>query len=230
MRRIAIVLGVVTVVLGAVVVVLGPDDDAAGTPEVAHVICGPDGVRVVGPEVRARPDGVHVRVDNPGRAVALELRPVDGGPADVVETQLAPGRPTDAVLSIEPGRALVACVLEGSSFLERTGELTVRDDAELWVSPDLGCTDPRSLELETFVLEEPAEDTARRAVKGLLDTDVLRKPGYPATMWQGDLLIVERGGATIATIARGQNHGHWAVFVDACPGHHLAEGENDGAT
>ena len=227
MRRIVLVVGIAVAVagVGVIAAVSSSDGGAAPASDVLHIVCDEGGATIPVPEVVARADGVHIAVANPGEATSIDLRPVNGGPTDVVGTQLAPAGTTEAVFSIPPGRALVACVDEGTAFLGRTGEVLVRDDAGFWFPPELDCALTRNIELDTFVLEEPPEDTARRAVKGLLDTDELRKPGYPGTRWQGDLLIVVREGSSIARVTRGQNHGRWAVFVDVCPDNHLSEGE-----
>ena len=42
----------------------GETAGAAGIPETARIVCGPEGTRVLTPRVRARPDGVHLVIDN----------------------------------------------------------------------------------------------------------------------------------------------------------------------
>ena len=36
----------------------------AGIPKTARIVCGPEGTRVLTPRVEARPDGVHLVIDN----------------------------------------------------------------------------------------------------------------------------------------------------------------------
>lgn len=225
MRKVVVVAGIVAVVAGGAVVVLALSGDGAeGRSDVAHIVCETDGASADATEVRPRTDGVHFSVSNPARAGTLEVRPADDPIAATQSIQLSPSGATDATFQLAPGRIVVACVPAGSAFTGRTAELAVRDDTGLWISPELPCATTKRLTFETFYFDEAPDETARRAVGGIVETDVLVKPGYPGTQWHGDLIVVERDGEAIATVVRGQNQGVWSVSIDACPGNHLTDG------
>ena len=102
--------------------------------------------------------------------------------------------------------------------------LQVRDPAGLWVPEALDCAEAESGVFETGYLEETFEATARRALLGLREADRLVKPGYPDTLWHGELHAVVRDGRTVGRVVRVLNHGTWNLTVDACPGTGLTAG------
>jgi hypothetical protein len=188
------------------------------------VVCEPDAARVHTERVSALRDGVHVVVENDSRATSLEIR----SPSDVLldEVPLSSDAPTQATFALRPGPASVTCVSDDEDRAADAGVLTVVDPGDRWVSPDLPCdlaTVERAEYVTDLVRDERPVATARRAVPGLRGSDELESPGYPASTWHGDLLVVMREGEAIARIARADDNDAWHVFVEACPGSGLVE-------
>jgi hypothetical protein len=219
--RVVVLVGVLAVALGLAAAGGFSGDAPPPADEIgrlAQIVCEPGAARVHTERVVALRDGVHVVVENDSGAATLEFR----SPSDVLldEVPLSSDTPTRATFPLPPGPASVTCVSDddGSGAI---GVMTVVDPGDRWVSPDLPCA-PESVEREEYrtdlVPDERASVTARRAITALLRTDVLESPGYPASSWHGDLLIVQRDGQTIARIARADNDNLWDVFVEACPG------------
>ena len=220
-------IGVVTAALGlAAAGGFGSDVPSSATAVVrqARIVCEPEAARVPSEPVSALRDGVHLVVENASGATMLEIRsPTD---ALLAELPLSSDTPTEAIFPLPPGPVSVTCVTAGEAGATDIGVITVVDPGGRWVSPDLPCG-PDDVERSTYetelVIEERASSTARRAVPGLHGSDLLESPGYPASTWHGDLLVVVRDGETIARIARADDKGMWNVFVDACPGAGLGE-------
>jgi len=227
MWRLVVLAGVVAIALGlAVAGGFGSDapPPAAAVARLAQVVCEPDAARVHTGRVSALRDGVHVVVENDSRATSLEIR----SPSDVLldEVPLSSDAPTQATFPLPPGPASVTCVSEDDEHAADASVLTVVDPGGRWVSPDLPC-DLATVERAEYVIDLVRDErpvaTARRAVPGLRGSDELESPGYPASTWHGDLLVVLREGQAIARIARADDNGGWHVFVEACPGSGLLE-------
>jgi hypothetical protein len=195
----------------------------ASTVAVAQVVCGPLGARVETPRVRARLDGVHVDVMNPSRVDLLQVR--SSTDALLAEVPLDRDGVTENVFTIPPGAVTVTCVSGRLAGRDRSADVLEILPTARWISPDLACgEDVDRVEIRTRTTEdEPPSVTASRNVPGLRSTDVLLKPGYADTRWHGDLLVVRRGGETIARITRAQDRGGWSIIVTACPGTGLAD-------
>lgn len=91
--------------------------DRPSQPEVLTVTCAPNGVTIDRSQVAAAPDGVHVRISNTGRTpVTPFLRPGDESwlPGSSWEP-VHPGKTSERVLPLPPGRNTVACDLTSSS-------------------------------------------------------------------------------------------------------------------
>ena len=190
----------------------------------ARVVCTPDAARVETERVAALRDGVHVVVENDAGAAVLEIR----SPADELldDLPLSSDTPTEGILPLPPGPVSVTCVADDEDGSGGVGVLTVVDLGDRWIPPDLAC-DPGTVERHEYVTalipEERPTETARRAVPGLRGDDVLESPGYPASAWHGDLLVVVREGQAIARIARADDNAAWHVFIEACPGAGLTD-------
>jgi hypothetical protein len=221
-RGLAVVIGFVVIAVGAVLatVALGGRGDLAG---VGRVVCAKEGARVVTPAVAAQVDGLHLQVVNVGKDRRYEVssRGVPGsGPITGV---LPADGVVDLQLALAPGEVEFACLRAGTG--ERLVALfELQDPAELWTPDRLACAEPDSGVFETDYAVEPFEKTARRALPGIQDADVLAKPGYPDTRWHGELHVVIRGERTVGRVARVLNHGTWNLAVDACPGTGLTQG------
>jgi hypothetical protein len=222
-RRLVVVVGVVTIAAGITIAGGFPSEpapDVAPPPSVARVVCETGGAVLRAPTVVAARDGVHLAVTNASGADLLEIRSATDEP--LAETPLDLDALTNAVFQIPPGPVTVTCGAgdAGASVLQ------ILDPRERWVSPTLACGEEEVERVELTTEEipgEPAVGTARRAVPGLRGSDELEKPGYPGSLWHGDLLVVIREGEVVGRITRAQNRGEWSVVVTACPGSGLTD-------
>lgn len=201
------------------------EDLAGPAPDVARVACQPLATVVRTPVVLAGRDGVRFAIDNASRAQFLDVRSETD--AQLAEAPIVPGEVTEAVLTIPPGTLSVTCSAGVGMGTDRSaGTITVVDLQDRWISPELACNE-RNVETASFEAgqrsDETAEDTARRAVPGLLGSDLLVKPGYPGTLWHGDLLTVVREGEAVGEVTRAQDRGTWNVVVTSCPGTALSD-------
>jgi hypothetical protein len=227
MWRFVVLVGVIVVAAGLAIAGGLGSQEPEPTPAVARradIVCAADGTFVRTERVLPLRDGVHVRVENVSSAELLEIR----SPTDEVlaEIPVAFEGPSEATLPLPPGTATVTCTSEVDPDDAPSAVLTVVDAEDRWTSPELSCGD--ATQRSTFIVPlsetERARSTARRAVPGLRPGDTLVSPGYPSSLWHGDLLIVVRDGIAIARITRAQDAGTWNVFVDACPGTDLGSG------
>lgn len=226
MREAIVAVGVVLIAAGISLAsdLSEPDDSpVARVPDIVHVRCEADAVRLGASTVQPQQDGVRFVVDNESKAQLFDVVLV-GIDTVAAETPINPGEVTEATFAIPPGPVSLACLSGREDGRERTpAELIVLDPRGLWVSPDLGCDTSETTEVSVQYAgaretdEDPAT-TARRAVPGLLGTDDIVKPGYPQTRWHGDLVVVVREGETIGRITRAQDESTWRVVVEACAG------------
>ena len=222
-RRLVVVVGVVTIAAG--ITIAGgfsgePDTPEASPPSVARIVCQAGGAVLRSPNVVAERDGVHLAVTNASGADLLEIRSATDEP--LAETPLDLDAATNAVFQIPPGPVTVTCGAGDGG----AGVLQVLDPRNRWISPTLACGEDEVERAELSTEEipgEPAVGTARRAVPGLRGIDELEKPGYPASLWHGDLLVVIREGEVVGRITRAQDRGLWSVVVTACPGSGLTD-------
>ena len=224
-----LVSGVVTIAAGIAVAGGFTFERAAPPPPPAtqaRVECQPEGTVVRTESVLVARDGVHVLVDNASRARLLEIRSATDEPLG--EIPISTDAVTETTFQIPPGPVTVTCASGRDTDRERTAAvLMILDPHDRWITPDLVCPD-EGLETAEFTVEqiplEAASVTARRAVPGLRGSDEVKKPGYPGSLWQGDMEVVIREGETIGRITRAQDRGTWHVLVAACPGTGLADG------
>jgi hypothetical protein len=217
-RWVLVVAGVVVIVVGAALgtVALGGGSSTAS----AQVTCSRQGVRVLTPRVLAQEDGLHLRVVNVGDARRYEVGSEGSTPVAGV---LSEDGIVDLRLALAPGEVRFACRRAGTGeWLVGRFELQARDGS--WTSDALACADPDSGVFETRYLDEPFEDTARRALPGLWPLDRLLVPGYPETAWHGELHVVLRDDQVVGRVVRVVDHGAWNLSVDACPGSGLTQG------
>jgi hypothetical protein len=187
-------------------------------PEVARVICEPDGAVVDAAAVRAGDAGVRFAVQNASHAQFLRVRPRRelGSPVDL---QLAEGA-SEAVLVVAPGSVRVSCLRDRASGPAPASELAIVDPQGLWTSPELACSKVVEREFQSRFAgteEEPVE-TVRRTIGDLVGEAEIAKPGYPQTRWHGDLVVLIRDGRTIGRVTRAQDQGMWTVALSACTG------------
>jgi hypothetical protein len=188
-------------------------------PDVARVICQPDGAVVDAPAVRAGDAGVRFVVQNPSQAQFLRVRP-DRELGRPVELPLTGGSPSEAILPVAPGNVRVSCLRDRSSGPAPVWELAIVDPEGLWISPELACSKVQEREFQTRFagFEEDPVETVRRTVRDLVSGVEIAKPGYPQTRWHGDLLALIREGRTIGRVTRAQDQGMWTVTLSACTG------------
>lgn len=188
-------------------------------PDVARVRCEPDGAVVDASVVRAGEGGVRFEVQNDAQAQFLRVRPQRelGDPVDLL---LAPSDPNDAVLTVPPGSVRVSCLLDRASGPAPASELAIVDPQELWISPELACSEvvEREFQSRFGAIDEDPVETVRRTIRDLVSQDEIAKPGYPQTRWHGDLVVVIRDGRTIGRVTRAQDRGGWTVALTACTG------------
>lgn len=116
---------------------LGQGADSHGPlPDVARVVCDEEGTRVLTPEVRPQPDGVHVVLDNrTGQDLALSF---DSGYWDGGDN--ANMGSTEYVWLAPPGPVDLACFGKREEpNLQAGASFQVIDPDGLWVSPSLEC-------------------------------------------------------------------------------------------
>lgn len=198
----------------------GPEIAAnRAAPDVALVRCEPDGAVVDVSAVRAGDAGVRFVVENETQAQFLRVRPQRelGSPVDL---PLADGDPSQATLAVAPGNVRVSCLLDRASGPAHASELAIVDPLDLWISPELACSNVVEREFQSRFAgtDEEAIETVRRTIRDLVSEDEIAKPGYPQTRWHGDLLVVIRDGRTIGRVTRAQDQGMWTVALSACSG------------
>ena len=221
-RGLTVLTGFVIIGVGVVLatVALGGRDDLA---EVGRVVCAKEGVRVATPAVAAGPGGLHLQVVNVGKDRRYEISSGAGAGSQAIGGVLPRDGLVDLQLALAPGELEFACLRAGTGERLST-RFELHDPDGLWTSDALACADPDSGVFETEYAEEPFEDTARRALPGLLASDVLVKPGYPETAWHGELHVVIRDDEEVGRVARVLNHGTWNLTVDGCAGTGLTRG------
>jgi len=159
----------------------GPE--AAALPDVARIVCEPDGTRVEPPSVKPQPDGIHIEIVNEtGSERSFSLTSADGGGMGIG----APAGTSTQVVDLGPGTLTVACT-DPALEAEAGEPLEVVDEDGIWVSTQLGCTEQFS-QVADYVQGAKGETSdplqaARKAVEGygLEPDDVFERAGYPDT-------------------------------------------------
>jgi hypothetical protein len=196
-----------------------------GAPDQAVISCTAIGPQVSDPIVRPQPDGVHIAFENPAGAEQYDVHPARWSSGSSVAGTLG-GDVTRATLAAPPGELLVSCLGDHGFTWGGPARVTVVDPTGLWVPPQPSCSEVRNYDLRAG--EPPAQPApaliARSVLGGLRASDVLMKPGYPQTLWTGNLVMVIRSGRTIAAITQYANQGVWLVHVKVCRGEHLLTG------
>ena len=192
------------------------------TPDVASVSCTSTGPTLARPVVAPQPDGVHLTIANPTGAQQYDIHPARWDVGSSVGGDLGPGL-TRTQISAPPGTLLVTCLGEHGFTWGPPARLRVIDPTGLWVSPEPACSDQNVREVDVGL---PPDDLApipiaRSTLVGLHGSDLLLKPGYPQTLWHGNLVVVVRDGSTIAAVTQYLDHGRWIVHLQACPGSKL---------
>lgn len=221
-RVLLVVVGIVLITVGAGLATVALGGRGAVAVQ-GSVICAKEGLRVLTPRVAAQGDGLRLKVANVGHDRRYEVVSSGAPDAPAIAGMLPEDGTIELRLALAPGEITFACLRAGTG--ERMeARFDLRDPGDLWTSDSLACADPESGVFETDHREEPFEDTARRALPGLLPLDLLVVPGYPRTAWHGELHVVIRDEEVVGRVVRALNHGTWNVAVDACSWTGLTEG------
>jgi hypothetical protein len=179
-----------------------PESESASTVDIARIVCQADGTTsVLTPEVVARPDGVHLVVDNRlGEPASL----IGGFGFDV-----DPGI-SKWTLQTGPGDRGVACWPFSDHGGKEPGTVPLRvlDPEGLYVPPaELECQGSLQwseirdfIDLSSGIDADPAE-TVRRSIRGFEPGDVVseHRSGYPEAQDEGTTTVtVSRDGRIVA--------------------------------
>jgi hypothetical protein len=202
---------------------------------VLKVRCGADGAEILTPVVIAQPDGVHLEVENPAGAAAVEF-----SLADAPSTSFGgPIGPTVSVWPIEPGSAFVECLAKMSDTGQglQTARFEVIDPNGYWVGGGLECEEgDRSLEVsvhDTVPTDHPDDEIAiRGSLHSVQSSDEVRLPFYPEGGGAKDgRYVVVRDGRVVAFLFVGLSDetdrygpGLTEVTGEACASSGIAQG------
>ncbi|MDP9224886.1 MAG: hypothetical protein M3P18_13785 [Actinomycetota bacterium] len=168
-------------------------------PLEARIECAKDGsTRLPTSEVQARPDGVHLHVENnTGEPVSID--------GLGVEVDANPGA-GDYVASTPPGPVRVACspINRQRGKQSPTRPLTIVDPGGLWVSPELQCPAGDLVgELSIDGYEKPSfkGDPVNMPIifNGVQPTDAIERAAYPESTGSAEVRVV-RDGKVLATV------------------------------
>jgi hypothetical protein len=159
------------------------EPEPTALPDVAHLVCDPNGVRIETPSIKPQPDGVHLEVVNETdgeRSLSIESAQGTGVGMGV------PAGTSTQILDVEPGNVTVSC--SDPSVEPGAGEsLEVVDEDGVWVSTRLECEEQFS-QVVDYIQGATGETTdplqaARKAVEGfqLEADDTFERAGYPET-------------------------------------------------
>lgn len=154
----------------------GPD---AGLPDVARVVCEPNGTRLQTPAVKPRGDGVHIEVVNEtGSDRSFSV--LDGRGGGVGENA-ATGTSTK-VVALGPGPLTVTCS-DPLADVEQGSRLEVVDEDGVWVSTRLACGTSFSATIDYVRQAQGDPEPLTAAEKGfenyMQPGDVVEPAGYP---------------------------------------------------
>jgi hypothetical protein len=194
-----------TLVAAALLAACGTDDapeqagqEPAGPPDVAELVCGEDGPRLLTPVVRGHADGVHVRVQNEyDFPVEFDFE-VTHGDTGGGGAEAPPG----ASVQIVPFAAEVVSIGCAPEALDRV-ELRVVDPEDELKAADPECKELRSADFATPLSDRTPRDPvalARLSLrgKGLRHTDYVER----AVSLAGEFPVVRvvRGGRVVAKL------------------------------
>jgi hypothetical protein len=179
-------------------------------PDVARIVCTAKGTRLLTPNVRPQPDGVHVLLSQTdGPPAALET---DQGGGD------KPG-PRTLVLTLPPGRGNLGCMTMADGNVDPPSHrgwvtLGVIDQHEQWVDdqPAGGTCSESSIDYAPTAAgyrESQLGRDARRALEAS-PADVVERAGYPRQRPIEYRLVRDGRVVALATYAS-TGHGRWLL-------------------
>ena len=212
-----------------------PPETGGAIPNVGVFRCTADGIETDTPEFAVQPDGIHLRVGNPGESSALVLRAT--GSTDH-------GQPFDVFANdgfefvtpfLEPGTYDAACELasdpDAPSPIAAGDAITVHivDPAGIWSVTDLPCSDTTE---RVILVEAGVDDRSevpaliRRGVDGIEDGDVIVPAGYPESDEDIGYAVQRdsRNVAVVRALGRGTPLAE-ALDVTSCDGSGIGEGQ-----
>lgn len=185
--------------------------------DVLEVICHSDGTRVETPRVRAFPDGVHARFENPAGATEYWVRAVTSPDEGNHGGRVPDGEARWRWWSDAPGEYYIACYdkdepLPYYELDDRYARYEVVDIDHLWVSWDVECSQSSDIDNEPVPGAETQEDVFEwfRDRFDLPPGD-FRRPGYPKTEWKGNPWVLVDEGHTIAALHPWKENSGWTI-------------------
>jgi hypothetical protein len=201
-----------------------PTASGVAAARVARVVCGPHGARATSSTVRARPDGVHVRIVRRSRVGFFSLSSRTSSRVGRLEGSGA----TEVVAAAPPGALSVGCHVSNPPRGGDRARIEVVDPHGLWRPASLDCAASNGGSFVVGRVDDVAPPSAspafvswtqlvRAAVPGLRLTDLVIRPGYPETEFHSEPRTVYRDGRAVADLSIASEHGRWWVHVRACP-------------
>lgn len=189
--------------------------------DVLEITCSADGTRVHTPRVRAFPDGVHARFENPAGAAEYWTRAVSS-PDDGNHGGEIPNGRQKRSWSDAPGEHLIVCYQKDESppYYEpddRYARYEVVDIDGLWTPWDTDCEHPQTADKQRIPEARSIEDV-EAWVRDRFDINVGERvrPGYPETQWKGNPWVIRHEGRTLVNFHAMKDDGTWVL--------HRAEG------
>ena len=189
--------------------------------ETARIVCGPDGTRVLTPQVEAQPEGVRFVIDNRFTAEAgysFEY-PEGGGGGDSV-----PRGESEYVGDFPPGKVHIGCEKPpvdgiGVDF----GVLEIVDPARFYKPIDLECEGPKAVSGgPQYALGgggkkgDPVEITRRSFSDHIRDSDTVELAGYPESKEHRTVRVVRDGRVVAAVVYFREGKGWLQDHYEAC--------------
>ena len=181
---------------------------------VATVICEDGITHLPSVQVEAQPDGVHFMVENRSEVLVLFSD----------QDALEPGESRDVVLThLPPGEQRIYCYPEShpKPTAPEYKRISIVDPHGYWASPDLECPPGGFIQSTTIDFADlngqgaPTPEEAVREyeefAKRILQSDEVRRAGYPEEVGTARAVVV-RDGKTIASVGvQATNGGGWVV-------------------
>ena len=176
----------------------GSSEPDAGLPDVARVVCEPDGTRLETESVKPQPDGVHLEVVNETgeeRAVSV-LDPQGDGLG-----QGAPAGTSTIVVDLGPGALEVTCS-DPRADVEQGSSLEAVDEDGVWISTTLDCTEGFS-GTSDYTSDAQGDADPQTAARAGLESymqpgDIVEPAGYPES--EAPVYRLLRGSDVLATV------------------------------
>lgn len=189
-----------------------PLSEPSQTSNTARIVCdGSGSALVLTPRVEARPDGVHLVVDNQSKQEAIYVAQLPEGGSMSGD---APPGGSEHVEGWPPGKLQIGCDYEPSDPARAT--LTVGDGDGDYKTTELDCPSGGGVTgfLDPAVdspgsTDDPVDLTRRRLSGRLEANDVVELAGYPEREREKVVRVVRDGRVTATVAYRQQSQGRW---------------------